>query len=290
MSHTQADICIIFNPTAKGERARKWAGEIKKYFPGAEFHVTRKAGHAEELARVAARAGCRRVVAVGGDGTINEVVNGIAGSDATLGLLPLGTVNVFALELGIPSNLKAAAEIIMEGHYKKVDLARANDRYFVQLAGVGFDAETVQATDFEMKKRIGPLSYVLAAARIAAQEPPTLTVKPSDGREEQGCFVLVGNGRYYGGPFEFFPGAKPDDGLLEVCVFKRRSHMDLLHYFQGILCRTHTKFEDVEYFQTRQLVVSANQQVPMEVDGELAGATPVEFSVLNKALKVFVKK
>jgi len=230
------------------------------------------------------------VVAVGGDGTINEVVNGIAGSDSALGILPLGTANVFALELGIPSKLREAAEIIVAGHSKKIDLARANERYFVQLAGVGFDAETVRETDLEMKKRIGPLSYVLAAVKVAAQEPPILTVKTVEGREEQGCFVLVGNGRYYGGPFEFFPGAKQDDGLLEVCIFKRRSHMDLLHYFQGILCRTHTKFEDVEYFQTSGLEISSEQPVPTEVDGELAGEAPVTFAVLNKKLKVLVKK
>jgi YegS/Rv2252/BmrU family lipid kinase len=288
MNHSQADICIIFNPTAKGERAKKWAGEIKRLFPAAEFHATRNSGHARELAQAVSNRGCGKVVAVGGDGTINEVVNGIAGTDAVLGVVPLGTVNVFALELGIPTDLGAAASIILGSKTKQIDLACANGRYFVQLAGVGFDAETVQATDFNTKKRIGPLSYILAAARVAAQEPPTLTVKTGNGHEEKGCCVLVGNGRYYGGPFEFFPGAQPDDGWLEVCVFKRRSHMDLLHYFQGILCGTHTKFEDVEYFRARNISVESEHQVPMEVDGELAGCTPVEFTISGHRLKVCV--
>ncbi|MDR1305891.1 MAG: diacylglycerol kinase family lipid kinase [Verrucomicrobiales bacterium] len=288
MNRAQANICIIFNPTAKGERAKKWAGEIKRCFPGAEFHVTRDGGHARELARAAALRGCGKVVAVGGDGTINEVVNGIAGTAAALGIVPLGTANVFALELGIPAALEAAAAIVRAGRLRTVDLARAGRRHFIQLAGVGFDAETVQAADLAIKRRLGPLSYVLAAARVAAQEPPVLTVEADDRRREEGCFMLVGNGRYYGGPFEFFPGARLDDGWLEVCLFKRRSHMDLLHYFQGVLCGTHTHFEDVEYFRARRIRVSAAHAVPVEVDGELAGVTPVEFAVGEQPLQVCV--
>ncbi|MDR2463150.1 MAG: diacylglycerol kinase family lipid kinase [Verrucomicrobiales bacterium] len=283
---SQANISIIFNPTAKGERAKKSADKIRRRFPGAEFHQTGAVGHARELARAAADRGCGKVVAVGGDGTVNEVVNGIAGTGAALGILPLGTANVFALELGLPADLEAAADVIVSGRVREVDLARANEHYFIQLAGVGFDAEAVQATDFGVKKKIGVLSYFLSVLQVAVRTPPTLTVTTPEGRVEEGSFVLIGNGRYYGGPFTIFPGAKLDDGLLEVCLFKRRSHMDLLHYFQGILCGTHTKFEDIEYFQARALTVTADREVPMEVDGELAGVAPVRFNVSGEKLRV----
>jgi diacylglycerol kinase (ATP) len=295
MNQARNKICIIFNPTAKGERARKWHEELKRSLPDAELLLTQGSGDAEQFARAAVARGCDCIVAAGGDGTINEVVNGMAGSDAALGIIPLGTMNVFSLELGIPQQLSDAVEIIKNGQVRTIDLAQVTHgttpqtRYFVQLAGVGFDAEAVRATNFQVKKMVGPLSYVLAAVQVAAKEAPTLMVKGDANQEEQGSFVLIGNGRYYGGPFEFFPEAKLDDGLLDVCVFKRRSHMDLIHYFQGILCGTHTKFEDIEYFRTAKVTVSADRESPMEVDGEFAGMTPVEFAISGKSLRVLVR-
>jgi len=285
---TKEEICIIFNPAAKGERARKSIPLIKEAFPDAVLIETEHAGHATDLA---AEAGKRfeKVLAAGGDGTINEVANGLAHTDAALGVLPIGTVNVFAMELGISNKLEKAISVIKEGKERQIDLAKANDRYFVQLAGVGLDAETVRMTDAESKKALGPLSYLMTLTQVVGQTASPLEIR--NGHEEplEGTFVLIGNGRHYGGPFNFFPEAKLDDGLLDVCVFHRLSHFDLLRYFRGILVNGgHTKFTDVTYFKTNRIEISGGLNEPFEVDGEFHGNCPVQFSIAPKALKVLV--
>lgn len=227
------------------------------------------------------------VVVAGGDGTINEVVNGLAGADVALGILPIGTMNVFATELGIPNNLQKAWKIIEEGRTRRIDLARANDQYFVQLAGVGLDAQVVQSTSANFKKNFGPLSYVISTAQIAARRPPRLIVE-ADGKTIDGSFVLVGNGRYYGGPFAFFSDARIDDGKLDVLIFKNLGYLDIARYLGGILIGAHTGWTDVEYFQTRKASVRSDEEVPIEVDGELAGKLPATFRISSRKLRVVV--
>lgn len=278
------EILVILNPTARSERARKAWQEIK-HLRGSRVHATAAAGDARVLARRAAEAGYRMVVAAGGDGTVNEVVNGLAGADVALGILPVGTMNVFATELGIPGNLQKAWKLIEKGTTRRIDLARANNQYFVQLAGVGLDAQVVQATSAKFKKNFGPLSYVISTAQIAAQRPPRLIVE-ADGRTIEGSFVLLGNGRYYGGPFAFFKEARIDDGKLDVLIFKNLGYLDIARYLTGILMGTHTGLEDVEYFQTRKATVCSEEEVPIEVDGEIAGKLPATFRISSRKLKV----
>ncbi|MEO0453229.1 MAG: diacylglycerol kinase family protein [Verrucomicrobiota bacterium] len=286
----QAESIIILNPAAKGERAAERQDRLAELLPKAEVITTSGPGDATRITREAVSAGVKRVIAAGGDGTVNEVVNGIDGSGATLGILPIGSVNVFAMELKLPMDLEKAAQLLSgeaESVTKEVDLLQANDRYFVQLAGVGFDAETVRQTDSEMKKIFGPLSYVFSCAQVAGRPHQPLKVTTDEGIEEEGTFLLIGNGRFYGGPFRFFPDAKLDDGTLDVCLFKKLTHFDLLRYFRGALTfGAHTRFPDVHYFKTTSLSVRTSAEVPFEVDGELQGVCPVEFKVNPGALKV----
>jgi diacylglycerol kinase family enzyme len=169
-----------------------------------------------------------------------------------------------------------------------IDLAHANDRFFVQLAGVGFDAQIVEATDREFKKNFGPLSYVVTAGHLLSKKPPILQIEDGNGRQWEGSFVLVGNGRHYGGPFVFFPDADLGDGLLDVCLFQKVSYVDVFRYLHGILTGGHTKMPDVTYFTTRFLRVTSAERVPVEVDGELHGQVPASFSVETRVLKVIV--
>ena len=263
----------------------------------AVVRLTAGPGDAEALAERAVAQGFRTVVAAGGDGTINEVVNGLAGSDVTLGLLPLGTMNVFAAELGIPSNRhRRCWEIIEAGHIRRIDLARANDHYFVQLAGIGFDAQAVAGVDHAFKKNFGPLSYLISAARVAARRPPQLVVEPEHGPVREGSFVLVGNGRFYGGPFTVFKNASLEDGKLDVVICKNVGHLDMIRYAQNVLFGTHLELPDVEHFQTRRVTVrcagcAADQEeekVPFEADGELIGHAPVTFRISPGKLRVLV--
>src|ERR1051326_6164740 len=200
------------------------------------IRITSRAGDAEALAKRAVQEGFGRIVAGGGDGTVNHVANGIAGSNATLGILPIGTVNVFAMELGLPSNdLELCWEIVQAGNICLVDLPSANGKYFVQLGGIGLDAQAVKETTLAFKRSLGPLSYVIYAAQIAARQAPKLFVESDDAPVREGSFVLLGNGRLYGGPFPFFKQALIDDGLLDVVVFKRLGFLAIIKYLHDVV-------------------------------------------------------
>ncbi|MEM9446621.1 MAG: diacylglycerol kinase family protein [Verrucomicrobiota bacterium] len=283
-------ICIILNPAAKGERARRFVRTLKREFPDVHLMLTRAPGHALNLAREASDKGFETIVAAGGDGTLNEVVNGMALSKSKLGIMPIGSVNVFAMELGIPREVDKAVEILRKHHTRKIDLARANNRWFVQLSGVGFDAEIVKSTDLNLKKALGPLSYAVTVSQLAGKKPATIHLRNGKkSHKKDGAFVLIGNGRLYGGPFAVFPDADLEDGLLDVCLFEKISHMDVLRYIQGIILGRHINMEDVHYFKADKIVISSeNNEVPVEVDGELSGNTPVEFEVVTKGLEVIV--
>ena len=279
--------CVILNPTARSERARRWQERVRSICIDAVLCATSHPGEAEKLARNAVREGFERIVAAGGDGTINEVVNGIAGSDAALGLLPMGTMNVFATELGLPSyDLHRCWEIIKAEHTRLIDLPSANGKHFVQLAGVGLDAQVVKETSLALKRNFGPLSYLFSAAQIAGRQPPRLLIESENAVTDEGSFILIGNGRRYGGPFPFFKHAMIDDGLLDVLVFKRLGYLEIIKYLQNVIFTTDITLPEVEYFQTRRLRVSSEQEVPVEIDGELVGICPVEFELSEQRLKV----
>jgi diacylglycerol kinase (ATP) len=279
--------CIILNPAARSERARRWQERLRAMCGDAFFCATVEAGDAELHARRAVADGFDPIVAAGGDGTINEVVNGIAGSEAALGLMPMGTMNVFANELGLPVNdLGRCWEIIRQGKTRMVDLPVANKKHFVQLAGVGLDAQVVKETSLTLKRNFGPLSYLISAAQIAARRPPRLLIESDDAGTEEGSFVLVGNGRLYGGPFPFFKRAEIDDGLLDVLVFKQLGYLELIKYLQNVIFTSEITTREVKYFQTARLHVSSADEVPVELDGELAGICPVEFRIQPRRLKV----
>jgi YegS/Rv2252/BmrU family lipid kinase len=281
------DTLVILNPAARSERAKGAWEKIQELPDCATIQTTSAAGDARAIAAWAVEKGYRIVVAAGGDGTINEVVNGLIGSDVALGILPVGTMNVFAAELGLPGDLPGAWEVIRGRHTRKVDLIRANSQYFVQLAGVGLDAQVVQATSWNFKKNFGPLSYVISAAQIAARKPPRLLVE-AEGVTREGSFVLIGNGRYYGGPIAFFKDAQIDDGKLDVLIFKNLGYLDIVRYLGGVFTGTHTGLADVEYFQTTKATVSSEDDVPVEVDGEVVTKLPVTFRVSSRKLKVVV--
>jgi diacylglycerol kinase (ATP) len=283
------DTIVILNPAARGQRARRWRAHVEAIARGAILCATSCSGEAETMARHAAEEGFETIVAAGGDGTINEVVNGIAGTDAALGLLPMGTMNVFALELGLPANdLGRCWKIIQARHTRLVDLPTANSKHFVQLAGVGLDAQVVKETSLAFKRSFGPLSYLVSAAQIAARPPPRLVVESNDAVTGEGSFVLVGNGRLYGGPFPFFKNAVIDDGLLDVVVFKQLGYLEIIKYLQNVLFSSEIRLPEVEYFQTKELRVTSEEDVPVEIDGELVGQCPVKFQVHKRKLRVLV--
>src|SRR6185295_1794057 len=150
------DTFVILNPAARSDRAKRSRARVESLARGCTVCASNSAAEAETLARKAALEGFSKVVAAGGDGTIHAVVNGLAGSSAALGLLPIGTMNVFAMELGLPiNNLDSCWNIIEQDEVRLVDLPSANGKYFVQLAGVGLDAQAVKETSAALKRNFG---------------------------------------------------------------------------------------------------------------------------------------
>src|SRR5437016_4808414 len=278
---------IILNPAAHSERAQRKRAHVESLARDCVVCATTRTGEAEVIARRGVKEGFEKIVAAGGDGTINEVVNGLGGTAATLGLLPIGTMNVFATELGLPvHDLELCWDIIRADGIRAVDLPKANQKFFVQLAGVGLDAQVVKETSAALKRNFGPLSYLISAAQIAARRPPRLFIESENTSIEEGSFVLIGNGRRYGGPFPFFKHAVIDDGLLDVVVFKQLGYLEIIKYLQDVFFSSEIRLPEVEYFQTRHLRVSSDQDVPVELDGELVGNCPVEFQIREKKLRV----
>lgn len=277
---------IILNPAAKGTKAGPMQKKIEALKPRPVLRLTEGPGDAEAMAERAVEQGFEKIIAAGGDGTVNEVINGLTGSDAKLGLLPVGTMNVFATELGLPNNLDACWKIIQDGQTRSVDVGRANDHYFIQLAGVGLDAQIVLETEKEFRKHFGPLSYLVVASQVAARKAPELKVELPEGKQLEGSFVLIGNGRHYGGPFVLFKEACIEDGLLDVLVFSKISHLDIMRYLQGFVFGDPATMKDLTYLQTPWLRVSSDEKVPVEVDGELMGFVPVEVGFAEKKLQV----
>ena len=282
---------VILNPAADSERALRKRGQVESLARDCVVCATTRTGEAELIARRGVEEGFEKIVAAGGDGTINEVVNGLADTGVTLGLLPIGTMNVFATELGLPiHDLEFCWRIITGDSTRSVDLPKANQKFFVQLAGVGLDAQVVKETSSQLKRNFGPLSYLISAAQIAARQPPKLFIQSEDASIDEGSFVLVGNGRLYGGRFPFFKHAVIDDGLLDVIVFKRLGYLEIIKYLQDVIFSSDIRVPEIEYFQTRRLRVESDQSVPVELDGELVGNCPVDFSLQERSLRVLVPK
>lgn len=242
---------------------------------GLALYATRSAEEAQELSAEFAKAGEPVVVAAGGDGTLNAVVKGLAGSSTALGVLPTGTMNVFARELGIPyDHLERAFEVILEGHVKEVDLFEANGTPFVQMAGFGFDAAVIEETTWESKKVLGPLAYLLSAVKVLGESPPKMVVETGDGRREEGAVVLAGNGSLYGGQIKLFHRADNQDSKLDVLIFKEAGYKLVRDSLRGLaLGAIDFDQSTVSYIQAESLRVTADREVPLEVDGELVGRT-----------------
>jgi len=264
---------LIFNPKARSQKGRRALHFIMDHATSFALYASNSAEEARELAALFARQGEPVVIAAGGDGTLNAVVQGLAGSQTALGVLPAGTMNVFARELGIPyDNLPRAFEVIRAGLIHEIDLFEANGVPFVQMAGVGFDAMVIEETTWESKKMLGPLAYLLAAVKVLGEDPPRMEVICDDGRREEGVAVLAGNGSLYGGQFKLFAKADNRDRMLDVLVFKEAGYRLVLDSLRGIaLGGLEHGGSTVSYLQAGGFRVLADREVPIQVDGELMG-------------------
>jgi diacylglycerol kinase (ATP) len=280
---------VIYNPAAGQRDDHGQLQAALRYLTWRGWTVSLEAtlgrGDATTYARQAVVAGDDAVVVAGGDGSINEAVQALAHSGTALGVLPRGTGNVWAREVGIPlHNPSAAAEAMVHGQVRTVDLGMAGDRFFLMWAGIGFDASLVRDLEEaqpEFKRQWGMAAFLVRGTALDYHV---------NGRRirRRTIMAVLANGRRYAAYLELAPNARLDDGLLDFYIFKGKGWLYTLRHFAGVASHLHVHDPEVEYFQVERLGVRGRASLPVHTDGEPAGETPMEFRVAPAALHVIV--
>lgn len=300
---TETLAVIIANPTAGSyaqneHQIHETILYLQKHGWQVELWLTQAAGDARKLAGKAVQQKKDVVIAVGGDGTINEVIQELANSETALGVLPSGTVNVWARETGIPLENVGAREILLHGQTRNIDLGQAGDRYFLLMAGVGVDGEITHAVEKKPVKRFGVLGYLVVGTWLGFGYPGFRTVLQIGERtiHANAFQVIIGNTQLYGGAIKYTWEAKCDDGLLDVCIIYKRNVFGRIGMAIDFLLRREQRRQWVKYETGQDIKIHTQKPIAMQIDGDSAGNTParglppITFRVVPGSLKVIVPR
>lgn len=298
----QEKITIILNPIAGRQNKAAILNQCINTFHHLEILKTRQRGDAMHLAE---QADTNIILAAGGDGTVNEVINGIMKNKKKgiiLGILPMGTSNLCAKSLGIPMvpmlNTKELVQIIARKKTRKIDVGKINERYFVIACGIGMDAEIYKNVEPNIKRFFGEVAYPLSLLKTMFShqcKKLEITIKKKNETEEiktEGYYALICNMGKYTKLFQVIPDAKDDDGLLDILIFKNRDLISQFTYLFNVISKTQKLNKDILYLQGTEFMIKPkdnNETIYAHADAELAGTTPVEISILPKALEVIVR-
>jgi YegS/Rv2252/BmrU family lipid kinase len=285
-------ICIVHNPGAGrrsgGALTRSVAQRLREMGHAVRVDATHAPGHASELAERAISDGFDLVVAAGGDGTVSEVLQPLAGTSVIMGAIPAGTVNLWATEAGLPAQADSLARLFSAGHARSMDVGRVGDRRFLLMASLGLDAAAVQAMNLQLKRRIGRLAYGVSVLSLGAKYRGTPVRISLDGRVVNctALVMVVGNTRRYAGPFFATPHAIADDGMLDVAVLRGDGVLEGLGQLGAIMTRSPALRRSMLYGRARVIEVESERPIPMQVDGDFYGFAPARFEALPSALRV----
>lgn len=280
-------ILVIFNPAAgrprrSAERLRRVVAELERRGCATVVRSTHAAGDARRLARDA-EPGFDLIVAAGGDGTVNEVANGLGGSARPLAVLPLGTGNVLAHEIGLPRAPAALARLIACAPARPIWPGRIGDRLFVAMAGVGFDAEVLAALDHGLKRRIGKLAFVWAVLGCLRRGRRDEFVVSAGGTDHRAVSAIVANGRFYGGRFVVARAARVADPLLHIVLFRRAGRIAALRCLAAMMLGVLHRLPDVSVLPVRGASFGAGRGTAgpclVQADGEIVGRLPATVEV-----------
>lgn len=287
---------LIVNPAAGRRRPdaspEKLQAQLKRMGLDLKLCLTQRRGDAETAAKAAREAGMEMVIAAGGDGTLGEIASRLVGSEIPICLIPCGTVNVMAYELGIPEAIGDACSLALEGTPRKIDAGRINGRLFLLAAGVGFDAELVARTSLRWKRKIGRLAYWQAGiVQLLKTKPRRMRIliegeavaEPSDYYQ-----ALVCNTAHYAGRYRLSPIAKPDDGLLDLYLVHARGRWNLIRSLLAFAMQRAYRGPNMDYLQVRMLEIWSEMPIMAEIDGDPFGTTPVSIAVLPSSVTIMV--
>lgn len=287
---------LIYNPTSGREEMRRILPDVLERLDrhGIETscHATTGAGDATREAAEAVERGYDIVIAAGGDGTLNEVVNGMAGKSnlPPLGIFPLGTTNDFARAMGIPRRWEDYCDLVIENKTRPIDIGKVNGRHFINIAGGGKLTELTYEVPSRLKTLIGQLVYYMKGIEKMASLSPTELIFHAEGYEViEGEFMLflIANSNSVGGFEKLAPDARIDDGLLDVIALKKCNLAEFIRLVTMALRGDHFSDPHVLYFKTRRMEVTSPARVQLNLDGELGGELPGVFEVLPQHLRIF---
>jgi diacylglycerol kinase (ATP) len=309
-------VTIVFNPEAgQSSSVRSAIEQVTMLWQAQGWIVniepTQCAGDGTRIAQEAAANGVNIVVAAGGDGTVNEVMNGLVNTNTALATLPAGTVNIWAREMGLPMDIPQSAAALLQATRSQIDVGRVRsitprrwllrrkvtmksptlvDRYFLLMAGIGFDAAVTAGVNSAEKKYLGAIAYVKQAFQIIHQYQGSHLTIYLDDKKVRGRILMavVGNSQLYGGVIKFTLNAVVDDGLLDVCIVKGRSMLKAPLRLLSILFRSHHLDDRIEYHRATQIRFVSRKPVPIQIDGDYLGITPMRLEVVPKSLWVLV--
>lgn len=284
---------LIYNPAARGappiDRLRAALDDLADWETSLETTVG--VGHAIELARHAAERQLDAVVACGGDGTVNEVVNGLAHSETMLAVVRAGTANVWAKETHVPREAAEAVRLLEQGEQRTVDLGRAGERYFLLMAGVGFDAAIIRNSSRALKRRLGAAAYLIQGAMRTFSHRSVATELEVNGnlQAERLYWMLVSNTRNYGGVIDIANEAIANDGQLDLWLLRTGGPHRLAWLAMLVPFKRHRHHPELRRETVRSVEVS-EPGLPVQVDGDYLGETPMRFEVVPSALRVLVPR
>jgi diacylglycerol kinase (ATP) len=287
---------LIYNPTSGREILKKNLPEILEKLEIAGYeascHATTGAGDATQAARLAVERQYDVVIAAGGDGTIHEVVNGLAEQEyrPKLGIIPAGTTNDFARALQIPRDIGMAVDIITKGELIPVDIGRINDRYFINIAGGGRITEITYEVPSKLKTMLGQLAYYLKGMEMIPSIKASDLRIEYDGKlfEGEAMMFLVGLTNSIGGFEKLAPDASINDGLFSLLILKKVNLAEFIRISSLAVRGEHVNDPNVIYTQANRIKVFSSEKVQLNLDGEFGGLLPAEFENLYRHLEVFV--
>jgi len=289
---------LILNPKTGRYAMRRrpveeLAAQLESLGVKVDLRLTEAPGDATAIAARAARNGSSDVIVAGGDGTINEAIQGLAGTKARLAIIPRGTANVLARELGLPLDDEQAVRIVVEGKSRQIYLGLAIDettnesRHFVLMAGIGLDAAVVRRVQPSLKKRIGKGAFwVSGLSHLATWNPRPFTLEIND-RKYTSTFAAIGKAAKYGGDLSITPGARLDKPEFEVCVIDTRSRLRYLRLLSHAM-RNGMPRNTPEVQFVNAVTVKADGDAHVQIDGELIGHLPMRFEIAPHSLQVIV--
>ncbi|MDI9476104.1 MAG: diacylglycerol/lipid kinase family protein [Natronincolaceae bacterium] len=285
---------FIVNPIAGKGKAKRTIPIIEEIMENSkhsyQIKITEKVGDGQLFAEDAKAEGFHTIVSVGGDGTLHEVVNGMAGGVQKLGIIPAGTGNDFARSLNIPFDIEDAMGVLVQGKAMSIDLGRLDDKYFINFCSVGLDALIAEEANKIKRYFSSTYSYIIGVIKALGKFKSLRVELIIDDKkyDEEVMLVAVCNGAYYGGGMKIAPQAEVFDGQFDICVVRKMSKLKLLFLFPTIFKGKHIKYDEVKIYRGRDIQIFSEGNMHVNADGDIVDSRPIKFEILHNKMEVIV--